>query len=116
MLPAALCIGATFPLAVRALARGGDEAAPARARVYAWNTVGAIVGSIGSGFFLIPWLGYVGIVTVAVAVNLLLALVAALRERAARRGRSRRRRPSACCCLVVWRPRDARGGSSRRRR
>ena len=78
MLPAALCIGATFPLAVRALARGGDEAAAAAARVYAWNTVGAIVGAIGSGFFLIPALGYVGIIVAAVAVNLLVALAASL--------------------------------------
>jgi predicted membrane-bound spermidine synthase len=76
MLPAALCIGATFPLAVRALARGSEDAASAAARVYTWNTVGAIVGSIGSGFFLIPHLGYVGVVTAAVVVNLLLALVA----------------------------------------
>jgi spermidine synthase len=78
MLPAALCLGATFPLAVRALARGSDEAAAATARVYAWNTVGAIVGAIASGFFLIPALGYVGIIVAAVVANLLIASAAAL--------------------------------------
>ena len=41
LLPGTLCIGATFPLAVRVLARSQDEAGPASARVYAWNTVGA---------------------------------------------------------------------------
>ena len=103
MLPAALCIGATFPLAVRALARGGEEAAWASARVYAWNTVGAIVGSIGSGFFLIPLLGYVGIITFAVVMNLLLALVAGL----ASEPRSRWLAGTAAAgvlFLVVWRP------------
>ncbi len=81
MLPAALCIGATFPLAVRALARGSDEAAAAAARVYAWNTVGAIIGAIGSGFFLIPALGYIGIIVAAVMLNLLIALAAGLASR-----------------------------------
>ena len=36
------------------LARGEADAGPASARVYAWNTLGAIVGSIGTGFFLLP--------------------------------------------------------------
>ena len=103
MLPAALCIGATFPLAVRALARGGDEAATAAARAYAWNTAGAIVGAIASGFFLIPLLGYVGIVTAAVVVNLLLALASGL----ASEPRSRPLAATAAVALlvlVVWRP------------
>jgi spermidine synthase len=103
MLPAALCIGATFPLAVRTLARGGAEAASASARVYAWNTIGAIVGAIGSGFFLVPLLGYVGMVTAAVAMNLLLAIVAAL----AAEPRARTLAAVATgvlAFLVVWRP------------
>jgi len=76
LLPAALCIGATFPLAVRVLARSEADAGPASARVYAWNTIGAIVGSIGTGFFLLPALKYQGLVTLAVCVNLVLALCA----------------------------------------
>ena len=57
LLPAALCIGATFPLAVRILARHEAEAGPASARVFAWNTLGAIVGSMMGarlGFDAIP--------------------------------------------------------------
>ncbi len=78
MLPSTLAIGATFPLAVRALARDCGDAAAATARIYAWNTAGAIVGALGAGFFLMPWLGYAGIVAAAAAVNLLLGLVVAL--------------------------------------
>jgi spermidine synthase len=78
MLPATLAIGATFPFAVRVLARGREDAAPASARVYAWNTVGAILGALGSGFFVMPLLGYAGLVAAATGVNVVLALVMAL--------------------------------------
>jgi spermidine synthase len=77
LLPSALAIGATFPFAVRILARDAAEAGVASARVYAWNTVGAIVGAVGAGFLVIPWLGFAGAATLAVGTNLALAAVAA---------------------------------------
>ena len=49
MLPATIFIGATFPLAVRILARTGREAGEVTAKIYSWNTVGAIVGAILAG-------------------------------------------------------------------
>jgi len=73
LVPPALSIGATYPFAVRVLARGPADASPASARVYAWNTVGAIAGSIGAGFFVLPALGYAGTLALAAAVNLALA-------------------------------------------
>jgi len=73
LLPSTLCIGATFPLAVRVLAERESDAGPASARVYAWNTVGAIVGAIGAGFFVIPALGYAPSLTAAIVLNLALA-------------------------------------------
>ena len=77
MLPATIFIGATFPLAVRILARTEHEAGEATARIYAWNTVGAIFGAVLAGFFLIPALGFEGSIKLAVCVNLGLALWAA---------------------------------------
>jgi spermidine synthase len=74
MLPATLFIGATFPLAVRLLARDESEAAAVTGRVYAWNTVGAILGAVLAGFYLIPALGFEGSIRFVVSVNLLLAL------------------------------------------
>jgi spermidine synthase len=44
LLPMTLAIGMTYPLAVRILASDAEEAAPVSARVYSWNTVGAIAG------------------------------------------------------------------------
>jgi len=76
LLPGATCIGATFPLAVRVLARGEADAGPASARVYTWNTLGAIAGSVGTGFFLLPALQYHGMVSLAIGTNLALALCA----------------------------------------
>jgi spermidine synthase len=81
LLPITLCIGATFPFAVRLLARTPGQAAGATARVYAWNTVGAIVGALGAGFVLLPRLGFEGTVSVGVAASLGLAVVTALSVR-----------------------------------
>ncbi len=78
LLPGALAMGATFPLAVRALAREASEASVAAARVYAWNTAGAVFGALAIGFLVLPALGFAGTLTMIAAGNLLLALVTAL--------------------------------------
>lgn len=78
LLPATLFIGASYPFAVRIFALNEKEAAPAAAKVYAWNTVGAIVGATAAAFFLIPALKYEGAVKFAVLMNLSLAVVASL--------------------------------------
>lgn len=103
LLPGALFVGASFPLAVRILARDELDASPASARVYAWNTVGAIVGSIGAGFVWIPALGYHGAIAAAAALNLLIALLAAWL------GQPRRRAilalaTAGLATLLLWRP------------
>lgn len=79
LLPAALCIGATYPLAVRIHAGGAGDASAASARVYAWNTAGAILGALGAAYWALPALGFVGVLTACVAASLALALVTALR-------------------------------------
>ena len=77
MLPATVFIGATLPLSVRVLARDETEATVGTARVYAWNTVGAILGAILAGFVLIPRFGFEGSIRIAVTANFCLALWAA---------------------------------------
>ncbi|MEE8142903.1 MAG: fused MFS/spermidine synthase, partial [Planctomycetota bacterium] len=78
LLPGTLCIGATFPFAMRLLADETQDAAPAAARVYAWNTVGAILGSILAAFLLVPLLGFTGTAQLAISLNLLVAFLASL--------------------------------------
>ena len=77
LLPATIFIGATFPLAVRMLAASKSDAAPASARVYSWNTVGAIAGATLAAFFIIPLLKYEGTIKLAVLLNASLGLWAA---------------------------------------
>ena len=77
MVPIAFFSGATFPLAVRILAKRAEDAAPAAARVYAWNTLGAISGALLGGFVLIPALRFEGAIQSAVAASALLAVAAA---------------------------------------
>ncbi|MGH7288568.1 MAG: fused MFS/spermidine synthase, partial [Myxococcota bacterium] len=77
LLPSTLCIGASFPFAVRALCDRAEAAATASARVYAWNTLGAIVGSLAAGFVVIPALGFERTLVATAGLNLVAAALAA---------------------------------------
>jgi spermidine synthase len=57
VLPAALLWGASFPLALAAVAEPGQDPGRLVGGVYAANTVGAIAGSLLFSIFLIPMLG-----------------------------------------------------------
>ena len=57
VLPAALLWGASFPLALAAVAAPATDSRRAVARVYAVNTAGAIAGALLTTFVLVPGLG-----------------------------------------------------------
>ena len=57
VLPPALLWGASFPLALAAVASEGQDPARLVGGVYAANTVGAILGSVGGSLLLVTWLG-----------------------------------------------------------
>jgi len=57
ILPAAVLWGASFPLALAAAARPGQDGGRLVSRIYAANTIGAIVGSIAFSLVLIPAIG-----------------------------------------------------------
>ena len=57
VLPAAILWGASFPLALAAVAARGQDPAKLVGGVYAANTVGAIVGSLGASLVLVAWIG-----------------------------------------------------------
>ena len=56
-LPAACLWGASFPLAVAAAANNGDDLSRVVGRMYAANTLGAIIGSLLFSVLLVGWLG-----------------------------------------------------------
>jgi spermidine synthase len=85
VLPGAVLWGASFPLALAAVAPAEQDAARLAGSVYAANTVGAIVGSMGTSFVLIPWIGtshaeQVVIVTSALSALLMLEPSVATRK------------------------------------
>lgn len=82
MIGPTLLVGATFPLVAAALARGPDRLGRDVGRVYAANTVGTILGSVGAGFLLVPHLGIQRTLVVASSANLVaaLAVLAVARE------------------------------------
>lgn len=74
LLPTVL-MGATYPLAIRALVTDPARAPDTVGRAYSWNTIGAVLGSAGAGLLLVPALGLQDTLWLAVALNLVGAAV-----------------------------------------
>ncbi len=88
--PAACLWGASFPLALAAVAAPGQDAGRLVSRVYAANTVGAIAGAILFSIFLVPAFGsqnaeriLIGVAAFAAMVMLVLSSPPAGRLRSA---------------------------------
>ncbi len=70
MLPPTLLLGATFPCVVALCTPRLDALGTSVGRIYALNTLGAIVGSFLTGFFLIQALGTQRTLLLGIAINL----------------------------------------------
>ncbi|HEU5319193.1 MAG TPA: fused MFS/spermidine synthase, partial [Methylomirabilota bacterium] len=79
MLPPTLGLGAMFPVTVGGLAPQGGRAPRVVGWAYAWNTLGAIGGSIVAGFWLVPGPGTRITLLAGIALNTLVAIVAVAR-------------------------------------
>ncbi len=76
VLPAACLWGASFPLALAALAARGQDPGRLVGRVYAANTVGAIVGALGFSLLVIPSIGTPGAQRMLIVLSALAAALA----------------------------------------
>lgn len=87
MIVPTLLVGATFPLAIAAVA--GDPGRLGRdvGVVYGWNTLGTILGSALTGFVLVPAIGIQAAVLVAAGANVVAGLAAVAAAGAAPRAR-----------------------------
>ncbi|HEX3869605.1 MAG TPA: hypothetical protein VHV77_04130, partial [Pirellulales bacterium] len=78
VLPVALVSGVQFPLLVAMLGQGREQVSSHVGRVYAWNTLGAIVGSLFAGFGGLPLLSapgmWLGIAVLLSALSFVLLL------------------------------------------
>ncbi|HEX6098317.1 MAG TPA: fused MFS/spermidine synthase [Thermoanaerobaculia bacterium] len=79
--PAAVISGVQFPLLIALLGRGRDDVGRQIGSVYAWNTAGAIAGSLAGGFGLMPLLTAPGTWRLVVIVLVALGIAATLRDR-----------------------------------
>ncbi|HEY7473466.1 MAG TPA: fused MFS/spermidine synthase, partial [Vicinamibacterales bacterium] len=75
VLPGAILWGASFPLALAAVAAPGQDPGRLVGGVYAANTVGAIVGSLGTGLALVVWTGTQTAQQILIVVSALSALI-----------------------------------------
>jgi spermidine synthase len=76
ILPAALLWGASFPLALAAVASRGRDAGRMVGGIYAANTAGAIVGALAFSMFLVPAMGTQGCERVLIVLSVVSALFA----------------------------------------
>jgi predicted membrane-bound spermidine synthase len=99
MLPATICAGTTLPLITYLLMRqrGGDEVI---GKVYAWNTLGSILGVVLAVQLVMPWLGLKWVIVGGALVDV--ALGAWLIQRAGLRWAEHRPQMAfiALCALV----------------
>lgn len=75
LIPLSLFSGACFPIATRIINPVGEDARGVLiARAYAWNTVGAVFGSLAAGFAIAPFFDYLASLYVLAAIYTLAAL------------------------------------------
>lgn len=82
--PAAFVSGLQFPLLIALLGKGRKSVGAQTGAAYAWNTTGALLGSIAGGFGFMPMFSAPGvwrIVTILLAALALAATIFALKER-----------------------------------
>ncbi|HEY4906161.1 MAG TPA: fused MFS/spermidine synthase [Candidatus Acidoferrum sp.] len=69
-------MGGTLPILARVFARNSDELGVGVSQLYWINTLGAVVGTVMSGFILLPAFGLRGTIAIAVALNVVAGFVA----------------------------------------
>ena len=81
LLPPTICMGATLPLLARQFTRKMKTAGGGIGSLYTVNTLGAVLGTFVSGFFLIPMLGLRSTIYIAATVNFFILAVTYLLTR-----------------------------------
>ena len=78
MLPPTLMMGATLPLIIRQFGAGDQRLGRLVGTFYAANTLGALGGTVVTGFVLLPRIGLQATLWVALAVNVVIGTAAVL--------------------------------------
>ncbi len=75
LIPPTALMGASFPLGARVVMRSKDSVGGEVGRVYLFNTIGTILGSLAGGLVLLPLIGLEGNFTVGLIANLIAAAI-----------------------------------------
>ncbi|MEA2235932.1 MAG: spermidine synthase [Thermoanaerobaculia bacterium] len=78
VLPSAIVAGVQFPLLIALLGRGRADVGAHVGRAYAWNTLGAIAGSLAGGFGFLPLFTATGCWQIASMLLVVTGVIAAL--------------------------------------
>lgn len=71
-------MGATLPILSKALARSETRFAKDIGGLYAINTIGAVIGTVLTAFFLIPSLGISAVIYLTACLNIIIGVIALL--------------------------------------
>jgi spermidine synthase len=74
MLPPTLLMGAAFPLVAKIYTRR-NVVSSSVGRIYFFNTVGAVAGSLLAGFVLVPWIGTARSIALLASTNIALGIL-----------------------------------------
>ena len=105
ILPATLLWGASFPLALAAVASPGEESGKLVGGIYAANTFGGIIGALSVSLALVPWIGTQQsqrLLLVLSAVSALLVLGPYIRESWSRPVAAWLAASALCVVLLAW--------------
>lgn len=72
----AIAMGATLPVMAQALSRQDPNFGAGIGTLYGWNTLGAMLGALGTVFFIVPLFGILNSGLFALAINLVAAVIA----------------------------------------
>lgn len=105
ILPPTLLWGASFPLAVAAVASPNKDAGRLVGGVYAANTLGAIVGALLASLVLVPWIGTQQtqrVLLLVAAFSAALVLVPCIREYRSKSLAGSLAAAILVACLLAW--------------
>jgi len=80
MLIPTILIGATFPIVVKTMTADSRSIGISTGKLYAFNTLGCILGSLITGFLLIPVLGIKLSLVILIAVNIVIGFFCLFRD------------------------------------
>lgn len=101
VLPAAIVAGIQFPMLIALLGKGRTQVGSQTGMAYAWNTAGAIAGSLAGGFGFLPAFSAPGVWRLVVIVLSALAVAAVVIDWR-RSAKAFRLSPLATAALALW--------------